>query len=82
MKFKTSITNNLEKPIIDFGKMPLGNGFLKTKDFSKEFFYRMMVIFDSELGLFQLAQYPSPNKMFKISYPFFTSSSKNMISHL
>ena len=81
MKFKSSITNNLEKPIIDFGKMPLGNGFLKTKDFSKEFFYRMMVIFDSELGLFQLARYPSPKKMFKISYPFFTSSSKYMISH-
>ena len=81
MKFKSSITNNLEKPILDFGKMPLGNGFLKKKNFSKEFFYRMRVIFDNELGLFQLAEYPSPKKMFKISYPFYTSSSKKMISH-
>ncbi len=61
--------------------MPLGNGFLKKRNFNNEYFFNMKVLFDEELGLFQLAEYPKPKKMFKVNYPFFTSSSKFMIKH-
>lgn len=81
MRYKTSITLNNQKASINFGKMPLGNGFLKRKNFNKEYFFNMKVLFDEELGLFQLAEYPKPRKMFRVNYPFFTSTSKFMVKH-
>ena len=39
MKYKTSFTNKFEKPVLDFGKMPLGNGFIEKKDFKKDRFH-------------------------------------------
>ena len=64
-----------------FGKMPIANGFLKQKDFDKEFFYEMKVGFDETLSLFQLLEHPKPEMMFNENYPFFTQSSKFMIKH-
>jgi hypothetical protein len=81
VKYKTSITNKFEKPVLDFGKMPLGNGFIEKKDFKKEYFFNMKVLFDEEIGLFQLAEYPRPKKMFNVNYPFFTASSMSMVKH-
>ena len=39
------LSNLKLKKIFDFGKQPLGNGFLKKKDFNKEFFFRMEIGF-------------------------------------
>ena len=64
-----------------FGKMPIANGFLKQKDFDKEFFYEMKVGFDETLSLFQLLEHPKPEMMFNENYPFYTQSSKFMIKH-
>ena len=61
--------------------MPIANGFLKKKDFKKEYFFNLSVAFNNNLSLFQLKNNPHPKKMFNKNYPFFTSSSKNMISH-
>ena len=64
-----------------FGKMPVANGFIKKKDFKKEFFFEMEVGFSKELSLFQLNDHPKPTLMFNRNYPFFTGSSKGMIEH-
>jgi len=61
--------------------MPIANGFLKKQDFKKEFFFKLEAGFNKKLSLFQLAYNPSPEKMFNKNYPFYTSSSKNMILH-
>ena len=61
--------------------MPIANGFLKKKDFKKEYFFNLSVAFNNNLSLFQLKNNPNPKKMFNKNYPFFTSSSKNMIFH-
>ena len=66
---------------MSFGKMPIANGFLKKKDFKKEFFFKMEVGFSKEISLFQLNDHPKPNVMFNKNYPFFTGSSKGMINH-
>ena len=66
---------------MSFGKMPIANGFLKKKDFKKEFFFKMEVGFSKKLSLFQLNDHPKPNLMFNKNYPFFTGSSKGMINH-
>ena len=64
-----------------FGKMPIANGFLKSSEFTKEFFFEMEVGFNEDLGLFQLNDHPKPEKMFNENYPFFTGSSEYMKKH-
>jgi len=75
------ITKKKTKRIIDFGKMPIANGFLKKKDFQKEFNFNLSVSFSEEMSLLQLDDHPKPKMMFNNKYPFFTSSSKFMRHH-
>ena len=42
---KCKFCKNKLKPFMSFGKMPMANGFLKKKDFKKEFFYKLEVGF-------------------------------------
>jgi len=78
---KCKITNKIIKPFMSFGKMPLANGFLKKEDFAKEFFFNLEVGFSEELSLFQLNEFPNPEKMFNKNYPFFSGSSEYMKKH-
>ena len=75
------ITNKRIRPFMTFGKMPIANGFLKKRDFKKEYFFKMEVGFSKDISLFQLNDHPKPKLMFNKNYPFFTGSSKGMISH-
>ena len=61
--------------------MPLANGFLKKKDFKKEYFFSLQVAFCKSLNLVQLVSNPKPIKMFNKNYPFYTSSSQSMVKH-
>ena len=69
------------KPFMSFGKMPMANGFLKKKDFKKEFFYNLEVGFNQENYLFQVNDHPRSSKIFTNKYPFFTGKSKYMVDH-
>ena len=75
------ITGKKIKPFMSFGEMPIANGFLNKKDFNKEFLFKMEVGFSEQISLFQLNDHPKPKLMFNNNYPFFTSSSKYMVSH-
>ena len=75
------ITNEKIEPFMSFGKMPLANGFLKEEDFKSEFFYEMSVGFSKKLSLFQLNEFPNPNKIFNNKYPFYSGSSDFMKIH-
>ena len=79
---KCKITNKPIQPFMDFGKMPIANGFIEKENFPKEFFFDMKVGFNDELSLFQLNEHPKPEKMFNKNYPFFTGSSEHMKAHL
>ena len=78
---RCKITKKKIKPFMSFGKMPIANGFLKQKDFKKEFTFKMEVGFSKDISLFQLNDHPKPTLMFNKNYPFFTSSSKFMVKH-
>ena len=78
---KCKITGIKINPFMSFGKMPLANGFLKKKDFPKEFFYNLEIGFSNKLSLFQINDHPSPPQMFNNKYPFFTGSSNFMKIH-
>ena len=79
--FNCKITGKKTKKVINFGKMPIANGFLKKKNMNKEYFFKMEVGFSRDVSLFQLNDHPKPKMMFNKNYPFFTGSSKGMISH-
>ena len=75
------ITGKKIKPFMSFGQMPIANGFLYKKHFKNEFQFKMEVGFSKDLSLFQLNDHPKPKLMFNSNYPFFTSSSKQMVRH-
>jgi methylation protein EvaC len=78
---KCRINSKKCKTFLNFGKMPLANGFLGKKDFNKEFFFNLKVSFNENLNLVQINENPKPEQMFNKNYPFFTGSSKLMKKH-
>src|SRR3989338_4126807 len=69
------------KPVIDFGKMPIANGFLMPKQFKDEYFFNMVLGYDPVTHAIGLINKVSPEKMFHGNYPFFSSTSKGMQIH-
>ncbi len=67
--------------INNFGKQPLGNGFLLEKNFEDEFFFEMKTGFCNESKMFQLLDQPEPKKMFHENYAFYSSTSNKMKDH-
>ena len=78
---KCKITQKTIEPFMNFGKMPIANGFLEKKDFNKEYYFNMEVGFSEDLSLFQLNEHPEPEQMFNDKYPFFSGSSEYMKNH-
>ena len=60
---KCKVTGNKIKPFMSFGKMPIANGFLKKKDFKKEFFFNLEVGFSKKISLFQINDHPNPKRL-------------------
>ena len=75
------ISGNKLIKINNFGKQPLGNGFLYEKDFADEYFFEMETGFCNESKMFQLLSQPDPNKMFHENYAFYSSTSNKMKDH-
>ncbi|MDB2341945.1 class I SAM-dependent methyltransferase [Candidatus Pelagibacter bacterium] len=75
------ISKKKSKVFLNFGKMPLANGFIKKNKITKEYYFPLKVAFSQKLSLVQLCTNPHPNKMFNKTYPFYTSSSSSMIKH-
>ncbi len=69
------------EPFMSFGKMPIANGFLTPKDFSKEYFYELKPGFCENCLTFQILEQPDPEKMFHQNYAFFSRTSRRMVDH-
>ena len=66
--------------ILNFGKMPLGNGFIQNKN-DHEYFYDMSIAVNNDIGLIQLVDQPDPKIMFHQDYSFFSRTSAFMVNH-
>ena len=75
------ICGNAIKPFMNFGKMPIANGFLKEHEFDREYFFEMKPSFCEKCYAFQLIDQPDAPMMFNENYPFFSSLSKYMQIH-
>src|SRR4051812_37253061 len=69
------------QPLIDFGKMPIANAFVTPEEFASEYFYDMVVGYDSATHAIGLVNTVPPEKMFHDHYAFFSSTSKGMQQH-
>lgn len=75
------ICKSLIEPFIDFGNMPLGNGFLLPEDFQEEYRFPMKVGFCAVCGMVQLLDQPDRERMFHENYAFFSGTSRFMALH-
>jgi len=66
---------------IDFGNMPLGNGFLLPDQFADEYLFSMQVGFCTECSMVQLLDQPDRERMFHENYAFFSGTSRYMADH-
>lgn len=66
---------------IDFGRMPLANGFLTPDQFDDEYFFHLRAGYCPHCTLVQLIEQPSRERMFNERYPFFSASSARMSAH-
>ena len=69
------------EPFINFGEMPIANGFLNTEQFAEEYFFEMKVAFCPHCKMVQLTEQPDREKMFHENYAFFSQTSQGMIRH-
>ena len=69
------------KPVIDFGRMPIANGFLSPDQFATEYFYDLILGFDPETKAVGLVNKVPLEKMFHDHYAFYSSTSKGMQLH-
>ena len=69
------------EPFIDFGKMPLANGFLTAEQFADEYFFNLRAAYCPKCTLVQLVEQPQRERMFNERYPFFAATSVRMQDH-
>lgn len=69
------------KPVIDFGKMPIANGFLAPDQFATEYFYDLILGFDPKTKAVGLVNKVPLEKMFHDHYAFYSSTSTGMQLH-
>ena len=58
------------RKIMSFGKQPLANSFLNKKDFPKEFFYEMIIVYCQHCFTVQLKKIPNKKNFFNQDYAF------------
>ncbi len=73
-----------ENPIeafVDYGRMPIANGFLRKEEFAKEYFFRLQAGYCPKCHMVQLLEQPAREQMFHENYAFFSGTSKAMGTH-
>jgi methylation protein EvaC len=69
------------EPFINFGQMPLGNGFLLPEQFGEEYHFLLQAGFCPTCGMVQLLDQPERERMFHENYAFFSGTSRYMALH-
>lgn len=78
---KCLVCESAIKPFVDFGPMPIANGFLKPDEFSQEPRFSLKVALCAKCGMVQLTELVEREKMFNDNYAFFSSTSSRMAAH-
>jgi len=68
------------KLIMDFGRVPIANGFIE-KVGDREFFYNLSLVYCPGCFMVQLGEAVESEKLFNENYPFISSGSQVMMEH-
>ena len=77
---KCKVCSNTTESIIDFGKMPISNAFLKNPS-DREYFYNLELVYCPVCHMVQIGEVPKPEQMFGKEYAFHSMTSSVMASH-
>ncbi len=69
------------RAFVDFGLMPIANGFAKLEELSDEYLFPMKVGFCENCKMVQLVEQPERERMFHSEYAFYSSTSTFMKQH-
>jgi methylation protein EvaC len=69
------------EPFLDFGRMPIANGFLTPDQFDDEYFFNLRVAHCPRCSMVQLTELVDRSRMFHENYAFFSSTSAWMQRH-
>lgn len=75
------ICHSTIEPFLDFGRMPLANGFLTPDQFAGEYSFDLIAARCPRCTLVQLVDQPGRERMFNDRYPFFSATSARMQEH-
>lgn len=75
------VCGGITHEVMSFGRMPLGNGFLRASDFAEEYFWNLSVVCCPRCSLVQLNDPVDKHRMFSANYAFFSSTSTRMAAH-
>ncbi|MDR3574521.1 MAG: class I SAM-dependent methyltransferase [Anaerolineaceae bacterium] len=78
---KCLICDSQIEPFINFGRMPIANGFLSPDQFASEYFFELTATYCAKCSMVQLAEQPDRERMFHENYAFFSSTSSRMAIH-
>lgn len=78
---KCLVCENIVEPVIDFGEMPIANGFLKEDQFPLEKRYPLRVGYCPKCKMLQLTEHVDKEEMFNENYAYFASTSRRMCEH-
>jgi methylation protein EvaC len=79
--YECLICKSKYEPFINFGRMPIANGFLTREQFLDEYFFELKVGFCQGCKMVQLVDHVDREKMFHENYAFFSSTSVRMAEH-
>ena len=75
------VCENPIAPFVDYGPMPIANGFLTKDEFAQEYFFRLQAAYCPKCHMVQLTEQPAREQMFHENYAFFSGTSKKMAEH-
>ena len=78
---KCRICDHEISPFMNYGRMPIANGFLMPDQFDREYFFELKPAFCENCCSFQIEDQPDPELMFHDQYAFFSRTSKFMQQH-
>src|ERR1051325_6484946 len=69
------------EPFLDFGRMPIANGFLTPEQFGDEYFFNLAIAHCQKCSMVQLTELVERERMFHEQYAFFSSTSAWLQRH-
>lgn len=78
---RCQICDNAIEAFLNFGRMPIANGFLTAEQFADEYFFELSVGFCPVCRMVQLTEQVDRKRLFHDHYAFFSSTSTRMAEH-